>query len=275
MSKRKPRNSELAYLSQDEPIVLVGQPEALRGEVGLHNQGARSVVLREVQVRSEPLTRVAAATPMTHSLPPIALRSGQTRYVPLGLSISRHTPPGEYHGELEVSGQVLPVVLHVIETVQLDISPSQLVIESRAGVTVDKRAVFSNRGNIPLTIGAIGPVPLEDEFLQCRTLRGALDAVGDQKKSLEEYVAEVAHQARAVLERSGFLRVYNVAGTTVLQPGEVCPIDLKIRVPEKLERHTRYRGVTPLYDTNLEFIVVRSPDEQVAPEPAEVSNTLP
>lgn len=268
MSEQKAHNDTIRCVSQDESIILVGPPEALHGEVRLQNQGTKSVVLREVQLHSEPLAPASATTPVTYALPPVALRPGQTRDIPLDLALGHHTTPGEYHGELDVAGQVLPAVLHVTETVHLDLSPSQLVIENRAGVMIAKRVVFSNRGNVPLPIGAIGPVPLEDEFLQCRILRGALAAVGDQKKSLEEYIAEVVRQARGTLEEAGFLRVYNTAGTLVLQPGEVRPIDLNIRLPEKLRKHTLYRGVTKLYNARLKFVVGRAPDEQ-APEPVE------
>ena len=119
-----------------------------------------------------------------------------------------------------------------------------------------KRIVVSNRGNVPISISEIGAVPLDDEQLQCRTLRAAAAAVGDETRTFQEYLAIILYQAKLVMEQSGALRVRNLSGTTVVNPGEVKPVDLEIRVPDGLEKRSRFRGVVALYTANLEFLIV-------------------
>lgn len=261
MTKQGPSDYDLIDSPEDEPIVLVGQPDAVQGELFVRNPGERKVVVRDAQVRSEAL-KTAPAAPLRYTLSPIAVRPGLRRRVPLALAIDPDTPPGEYHGEVEVGGRVRPVVLHITEKVELVISPEVVVVHNLPGATTVKRVVFSNHGNVPLTLGEIGAVPLDDELWQCRTFRAALGALGEEIKSLETYALEIARQAKAVVERAGLLRVHNTAGTVVLEPGEVRPIDLEIRVPRTLEKRSRYRGIAPLYTTSLQFAVVPSPGEE-------------
>ena len=93
----------------------------------------------------------------------------------------------------------------------------------------------------------------------CRTGRAAVVNAGDRIASLDDYYAEVIRQTRTALEHTGLLRVRNTAGTVVLEPGQVQPIDLEIRVPEGLEKRTRYRGAAAFYTADLEFVIVPSP----------------
>jgi hypothetical protein len=258
MRKQKMPENDVFDLPKDEQIVLVGQPGTLRGELYVHNPGAERIVLRGSQLRGASLER-GAATPAACRLPPIAVRPGGRRRVPLNIALPAHTPPGEYHYELEVGGHVRSVVLHVTEVVDLDISPPQVVIENRPGRKVTKRVVFHNLGNVPLTIGQVGAIPLDDELLQCRTGRAAVVMGGDRIASLDDYYAEVIRQTKTALEQTGLLRVRNKAGTVVLEPGQVQPIDLEILVPKGLEKHTRYRGAAAFYTADLEFFVVPSP----------------
>src|SRR5689334_11515703 len=60
-SRRHPMNTggspdhALLDLPEDAPIVLVGEPKSLRGELRLHNRGDEKMVVREARVRSAPL----------------------------------------------------------------------------------------------------------------------------------------------------------------------------------------------------------------------------
>ena len=261
---RTPQALDFEVIDQpeEEPVVLAGQPQALTGEVRFKNPSENKLVLRGAQVRSRPEeTKVAALPAVSQALATVVLYPGQQRNVPINLSLSPHTPPGEYRFDLEVAGQVRQVVLHVVEAVNLEISPSEVVIENRPGAKITKRVVFSNRGNVPLNVGEIGAIPLDDELLQCRILRAAVAEVGRETQPLEEYVAEIARQAIKVLDQAGTLRVHNTAGPFVLQPGEVRPVDLEISVPDTLDKRTRYRAAAAIYTTDLEFVIVPAQGE--------------
>lgn len=258
MAKKKASASSLVDARKGEPIVLVGQPDRMQGELFVHNPGEKKIVVRDAQVRAA----TVAAAPLSFRLAPIPLRPGLRRRVPLSFAIDPGTPPGEYQGELEIDGSTHPVVLHVTENVRLDIAPDRIVVPNLPGETVVKRVIFRNLGNVPLTIGEIGGVPLDDEMLQCRTFRAALGALGDETKSLESYALEVARQLKGIVEQAGLLRVHNTAGVVELEPGAMSAIDFEIRLPKTLDRRTRYRGEAHLYTNRLRFFVVPAPRER-------------
>lgn len=242
----------------NEPIVLTGPPGALQGELRLHNPGEEKLILRDARMRGErPKKAKKGVPPLPEvALRRIVLRGGETRSIPLRIPVNPHTPPGEYRGQVEVGGRTRAVVMHITETIRLEISPAQVLVENRPGETLTKRAVFTNAGNVPLVIGDIGPVVLDDTVFACRTNRAAIAAVGDKVEKLDDYLAELARQAKAVLEQTGHLRVHLSGGELKLQPGAVRSVELEVRVPERLDPRTRYVGVAALYDSDLEFLIV-------------------
>jgi hypothetical protein len=197
-----------------------------------------------------------AALPESAALSSIVLRPGQQRSLPIQMSLNPHTPPGEYRALLEAGGRSRDVIIHVTEFVMLDISPGELVLENIPDARYVKRVVFTNRGNTPVQIGDFGAVPLDDERFDCRMLRAALKAVGDETHPLEEYVAEIARQSRDILQKAGHLRVKNTTGAFELAPGEIRPVDLEILIPGSLDRRTRYTGTVAIYTSDLDFVIV-------------------
>lgn len=156
-----------------QPIVLVGPPESLQGELLLHNAGPEKLILRDVLVRGEAITRRAAEAggPSELALRRVVLRPGQLRRLPLELALSPNTPPGEYHAEVQVGGHVRQLVMQVTDLVRLEIDPDPVVVENLPGETLTKRVVFSNRGNVPLRIAEIGAVILDEEYRTCLASR--------------------------------------------------------------------------------------------------------
>lgn len=261
MARRTIPKETAKELFDDEPIVLMGHPEVLQGDLHLKNPLDEKIKLRDMRLRQVVPEEVDEKVkepiqPKSQKLRTVLLRPGQQRRLRLTMGLEPNTPPGEYRGEIEVAGRTQPVVLHVTEKVDIRIAPQSVVVENLSGESVKKRIVVSNRGNVPITIGEIGAVPLDDEQLQCRTLRAAAAAVGDEIKTFQEYLAIILYQAKVVMEHSGALRVRNLSGTTVVNPGEIKPVDLEIRIPEGLDKRSRFRGVVALYTANLEFLIV-------------------
>lgn len=261
MARRTIPKETAKELFDDEPIVLMGHPEVLQGDLHLKNPLDEKIKLRDMRLRQVVPEEVDEKVkepiqPKSQKLRTVLLRPGQQRRLRLTMGLEPNTPPGEYRGEIEVAGRTQPVVLHVTEKVDIRIAPQSVVVENLSGESVKKRIVVSNRGNVPITISEIGAVPLDDEQLQCRTLRAAAAAVGDEIKTFQEYLAIILYQAKVVMEHSGALRVRNLSGTTVVNPGEIKPVDLEIRIPEGLDKRSRFRGVVALYTANLEFLIV-------------------
>jgi hypothetical protein len=264
MAPRMAQSQELLDLSEEEPIVLAGEPDSLEGELALKNPGDKRVVLRSARLRPDLVNeRGDILAGREHAFRPVVLRPGQARRVRVSLGIEPHTPPGEYRGEMEVSGQVRPVIVHVMESILLEVSPTPVVVENRPGEMVKKRVVFTNGGNVPLTITEIGGVPLDDELLECRSLRAALESWENGAGTVEGFLAESIRQARDALRRAGVLRVHNPRPFT-LSPGNVRAVELEFRVPEGLDRRTRYLGSAALYTSDLEFVLVPTREREVS-----------
>jgi hypothetical protein len=242
-----------------EPVILVGEPQRLRGKINLTNSGAEDMVLQGGQFRTPAKKLQGKAVQrqldINQPLHPIIVRSGRSRSISVKMALDPFTPPGEYDAELEVGGQTKPVKLHIIEKIDLSVHPDKLIIREVPGATVTKRIIVTNNGNVPLTIGEIGAVVLEDERLECRVMRRVLAAIDTNNKEaeLEDYLRTAIAQAQSVLQEAGALRVHNKTGNVSLEPGSTLPIDLEIQLPESLDKRTRYTAVIGLYNENLIF----------------------
>ena len=259
---------DLVDSSLDAPVVLRGTPRHLVGRIPLQNPGEDLAVLRIATVRDHD-GRLGIPDPISQRLATKVLRPGQRDSVRLRLRLDPTTPPGEYRTEVEVGGGVRPLILQIAEVVALDLSPPLLVVENRHGESVEKAVSVTNRGNVPLVIGEIGAVVLDDERFECRTLRRAAEVLGSATEdvTVDHFLTEIARASRHVLERSGALRVRNLGGAVTVAPGETVSVGLRIDVPAGLDGHTRYVGTVPIYTQDLRFMVVpvRS---SVAPVPA-------
>ncbi len=272
-AKKKAADVEAVESRGEKPIVLMGQPGALKGELFLHNLGEGRMVFRGAELRDREAAISKTARPVEHMIvarkvPSVIVKPGERRRVPLRFALDPTTPPGEYHALLQMADQNWPVIFHVTERIHLTISPSVLVIHNRPGSTAVKQIVLRNDGNVELTIEEISAIPLDDELGQCRILRAVAAAIGSQEESnLDNILTEFAHQSKAVLDQAGILRVRNRSGRFTLQPGEVRRIEIEIRLPESLEKRTRYRAVLPIYNADLTISIAPSLDVQAPDKP--------
>ena len=258
---------DILDLSEGTPIILVGEAKSLRGELRLRNPGTDRIQLREASLRLQ-FTRSGQPIPFAQVSLPAGLQPGQAQRVKMALDFDPQTPPGEYKGEMEVAGHTRAVIVYVAEVVRLAISPQVLVIDQPGGSTAVKRVVLTNEGNVPLTIGPIGQVALGEELMLRRSVSATVAAAGEMEaRSVGKLFADlVSQEAKAVMGEAGYLNVVNEQ--LVLQPGEVRLLSLEIHLPEKLTRNARYIGRSPLYTSDLEFIVVpllSQPDQPAKP----------
>ena len=247
-----------------EPLVLVGPPRQVRGQFHVQNPTERKIVVRQPRLKAAAAVgrgkaaaasakASAAALPETLALRRIIVRPGQSRPVPVALTLDPRTPPGTYQGELDVDGEQRSVVMHITEDVELSISPDEIVLPGRPGEKFSKQVVFTNEGNVPVTVKPLGAIVLEDEAAHCRALRGALADVADTMKNLDDFVVALGRRYRAIYDAVA-LRVQNDEVTVA--PGETQAIDLTITLPEKLERRSRYTGSAAISTSTLVFKIV-------------------
>lgn len=240
-------------------LTLVGAPGPISHELELHNGGEQRAILRQAAFVSPQLEAATGQRPGV-VMPTIVLHPGQARRVPIHITIPIHTSPGRYDGELSVAGQTVEVVIHVVEHYDLDVAPSEVVLENRASDRTVRQIVCTNRGNVPLVIGEIGAVVLDDELTNCRSLRAVTAAWPDEDgehEAVDRFVDLFVKEGwKKVVEHSGVLRVHTAGGPQELSPGQTQVVDLEITLPDKLEPRTRYTGVAPLYMSDLTFRIV-------------------
>ncbi len=255
------KNKELAVadtieLLGDEPLALAGEGKALRGYMRVNNPGTDPVNLREVILRLQPLGTDRLAM-FGHTSLSLVLQPDQTARVRLSFDYDPLTPPGEYHGALEVNGITHPVTAYLAEIVRLMISPASVVIDQASG-TVKRQVVFGNEGNVPLTIHQPGRIELGKELLLRRGASVTLAAAGEKSTgALDKLFAEfVRDESRAAFSEAGRLDVHFKGGNLTLQPGEVKAVEMDIHMPEKLVGGARYIARAPFYTSDMEFILV-------------------
>jgi hypothetical protein len=254
------RAQQRLMTDSDEPLVLAGPPRAIRGEFRLQNPTAEKVIVHRPVFRAAAPAGRKAARAGVAALPEaglvmrrIVMRPGQARPVPVALELDPRTPPGTYHAELSINDQSRSVVIHVTEEIELTVTPDEVVLASEPGGKVQRRLVFTNRGNVPIPVRSLGTVVLEDELAHCRALRGALDDVGDTMKGLDDFAAALGRRYKKLYETL-VLKVQNSAVT--LAPGETQAIDLTITLPENLDSRARYVGTAAIATLNLPFVIV-------------------
>ncbi len=276
MARQKQPQSTLnvVNLAGERPLVLAGPPAEIGGEIALQNNGEGKVVLRSARLRGDlPQLKKGEAHPLVAGLGTMVLRPGQVRSFPLQLNLNPHTPPGAYRVDLEIGDRVVPLELQVAEHVELSVSPNPLVVENRPGEKITKRLLFDNRGNVPLVIGQIGAVLIEDEQVDCRASRAALKNREGKFASVDDYYVQLGIEYTQIFEETGFLRVLNREDEVTVAPGEVRAIEFEIRIPDRLDRRARYHGRAPLFTTDLAFMVVPAPRGRRVEAPPPVKKT--
>lgn len=243
-----------------EPLVLIGPPRGIRGEFRVQNPTERKIIVRQ------PLLKRAAAAPRGKgakavtpipeealALRRIVVRPGQSRPIPIALTLDPTTPPGTYEAQLDVDGEMRTVLMHVTEDASFSIAPDELVLPNRPGEKMQKQVVITNHGNVPLSVRTIGTVVLDEELAHCRALRGALDEVGDTMKNLDDFLIALGKRYKAIYATL-VLKVQNDKAT--IASGETKLVDLTITLPEKLEPRSRYTGYAAISTGTLTFMIV-------------------
>lgn len=235
-------------------VLLVGPPNAVHGAIRLHNVTDSRRMVRRGLVRGELLG--AEAEDVTCRVGPQRIGPGESIDTDVVIELPTTTPPGEYEIEVELGGTAVPARAVVLEVLGTEVTPSMIVVEAASEREITRRIVVRNTGNVPVVIGEIGAVMLDDELLDCRTMRGALAELTEPTATIDHALAAVARNAKAVLDQAGVLRVHNASGRQTLEPGVAAVLDLEIRVPTQLYRHTRYHGRAYICTSTLTFNVV-------------------
>jgi hypothetical protein len=255
----QPTTQRVTLKDAGRPLVLVGPPRGVRGEIVVRNPGDEKVIIRQPLMRAIAAegrgkqAKAAALRDTALALRRIVVRPGQERQVPIALALDATTPPGTYRAELDLDGELRKVILHVVEDLSFSLEPRDLVIPNRPGAKIDKRIVITNSGNVSLSVKTIGAIVLDEELVHCRALRGAITDVGRTMKNLDDFVVALGHRYHALYDKL-VLKVQN--DPTTVEPGETAVVDLTISLPDKLEVRARYFASAPIATDSLTFTIV-------------------
>ncbi len=241
----------------NDDVLLVGPPHEVRGTLRVRNDTESRRTVRRGLVRGEVLPAEAAEV-MCH-VGPQRIGPGEIVTTKVAVEVPSATPPGDFEIEIEVGGTAVHARAVVFEVVETDVTPSTIVVEASSGRAISRRVAIRNTGNVPVVVGEIGAVVLDDELLDCRTMRGALAELTQPSVTIEQVLGAIARNAKAALEQAGLLRVHNASGRQTIEPGTAVVLDLEVRVPPHLDRHTRYYGRAYIGTSELTFRIVPGP----------------
>jgi len=252
----KTKSRKISLLDAERPLTLTGPPRGIRGEFRLENPSDDKVVIRSPQVRPATQARSSGVSALAGSqlvLRRIVMRARQSRPVPVSLSLDPSTPPGTYHAELDIEGQIRSVVINVTEGISATIMPDAIVLPGQPGKEFKQRIIVRNDGNVPVTVPKIGTIVLDEELVHCRALRGALADAGASMTSLDDFVVALGKRYHALYATLA-LKVRNQR--IEVAPGTEEAVDLSITLPEKLDPRARYTGYAPISILDLTITIV-------------------
>ncbi|UVO49700.1 hypothetical protein M0208_03930 [Sphingomonas sp. SUN019] len=227
----------------DRPLRFSGAPSSLRAPVV--TQANQS----QPQLQAS-LTGVTDASGIGLAARSIGVMRGQIR-----LRLDPATPPGRYEGGVEIAGVARPVVIDVVETVDLSIRPQPVVIDLAMGVQQEAVIAIDNRGNVPLTIDLSGDYPLGEEIaiFPDRIERDTGDAL---QRLADLFARTIGTRTRRAMREAGTVTLAMADGTMRIDPGATQTAAVRVTLPEGLSPNGRYRAFIPVYTVDLELVAV-------------------
>jgi hypothetical protein len=247
--------SQLLATAEDQPIVVVGRPRALRTALAFANLGAASIVVRGAKVRLNRATDAAA--PAVRASLVAVLPPGLAMSAVLRLSVDPETPPGTYRGVIEVAGATRLLELTIVEDLRVGIEPSPVILDRSAGPRLRKPVTFRNQGNVPLHIDVPSPVPIGAELPLVAVAQAKVVASGDVGQAITELFGKLFQNWQEfVVEEIGEMKLRLLGGGFDLAPGESRSAELECILPDELAPQRRYHARAPVYDQDLALVVV-------------------
>jgi hypothetical protein len=250
-------------------VKLVGPPGRMSGTFRVRNKHDKRIVITEGLLRyPEPGSagkgeagEFEGAVRMTAIVPP-----GHSADVRSRACLPASTPPGRYRAALTLGDSTYPVELLVTEFMKTKIAPAQIFVPGAAGYA-QKNIVVSNHGNVRVTVGSFGALPLDDELAMCRIIRAALKNAPANTETVHQWTTVYLRTAGDHLEHLGMLWVDAERGPIIVEPGQSVPVTLRIRIPENLPASRCY-AVATFYDTSFQIVVVPTGAAVLRKDPA-------
>ena len=241
----KTERHEHIGLGENE-IILSGPPSSLRGPVILQNSTDEHVFVRELPLKNA--QNANTVLPLHTTLKPRETKSQNVYY-----SMDPNTPPGTYELNLLIGNESKKVTLIVHENLDVQLSPQDIVLEGiEPGLQHTKEILFSNKGNIALTVPAIKHNTLTDMDLICRNLSLAVRTNGDEgiEKTLDAFTKGLKKDITDWVDIS-----IKEAGQ-VVEPGQTILLHLSITLPGDINKNYHYTGEIRMFDQLIRYVAI-------------------
>ena len=233
-------------LRRDEPIVLRGRPDELVGMVELANEGESDLFVKGFDIVESSLPE--RCLPARRRLfVQQRLPAGAAARVPVIAAVDDTTPPGRHEAIIVVGGRQRRAILEVRPHRSVELTPQSVELTGAAGEAPTETFLFENRGNVPIELGAVGLVVLQEQEQVCRSLQHALaEAEGKGYEAfLDTLVNDLARK------RVDLMRVRAAGGRRELAPGETEEVALEFHIPGNVASGRTYRGKLLAFDRSI------------------------
>ena len=230
----------------ENEIILSGPPASLRGPLILRNSTDEHLFIRELPMKNA--QNAAAVFPVHTTLKPREVKSKNIYY-----SIDPHTPPGTYQMDLQIGNESKKVTLIVHENLDIQLSPGNIVLEGiEPGLLHTKEILFSNKGNIALTIPTIKHNTLTDMDLICRNLSLAVRASGDEgiEKTLDAFTRGLKKDI------TDWVDISITEAGQVVEPGQTILLHVNITLPADVNKNYHYQGDIRIFDQEIHYTAI-------------------
>lgn len=255
------KNDARKDASTPKPLEFFAFGNRVQSSIVLSNPGEEKLKLRGIDVTGAKLRNAAGQT--LKQVPLLArLRPGQVQKCPLEFELDPTTPPGTYEGEFDC-GNILhqPFVLHVLERLELALSPSRIVTRAVPGQQLVKEIVLSNEGNVPVHIDREMIMMLYEVDELNRTIGSSLREVAGE--GFNNVMDNLVGKLREAMVRPMSIKFEST--DLELQPGEIQKFNISLRFPTNLKPKRSYRGRINIYNCQLSVLL------QCSKKPKEVS----
>jgi hypothetical protein len=239
----------------DRPLRVSGAPSSLRAPFAS----------RTAADHAQPPPQASLIGLKDSSGGEIAARSIGVMRGQIRLRLDATTPPGRYEGGVEIAGVERPIVIDVVETIDVAIRPAPVVIDLAIGPQHMITVAIENRGNVPLTIDLAGDYPLGEEIaiFPERIEREEGDAL---QRLADLFARTIGTRAQRAMREGGTITLSMPDGAVRIDPGATKTVTVGVTLPEGLSPGGRYRAFIPVYTADLELVAVTAtkqpPQEQ-------------
>lgn len=236
--------------AQHPDLTFFGSPEFLRGDVPLRNHGSSPFQVTSLRIEGTELKTLHGSRldrlQATFSIPP-----GQSVKLPVTIQLDPSTPPGVHKVELVAGTERWTASLHVAERTSASLAPSRFVLSNLPAAKTERQVAVRNEGNVPITIGDLGAVQVEDRDLICRAIRDAVKRLEDPP--WDKFVGAVSDELKKSFAQIEPMRIRTKNKPVTIQPGGTAVLDLEIQNPKNVRKGRYYVARARLYNAIVGF----------------------